>query len=577
MRPRRAVRGPIARASRASKTRIRDFLKILISRCRNDLPDRPTRLRAPGVRFGPLVEGSRNDARPAPEDTDVTYQLAPFRSIPLDEPLLELLLAEHEAVAVPRLARLWNYYRNALAEPAATGASTEAPFQKVGLPPRLHNSPRLVRDDRFQREIVIENDIAWRIHTLVDFMFPAPPRLRSRADDPRKRAEIESVLGEIIEANGGNALWQDSALLGAVYGHVDFLLDSSRLASLPRRSASAASGPSPGAAPSSPAFRDLLERISDAVVIETIEAPRAIPLLNAADYRELDAYIMHIEQPVHGVEQDSLLRRLTRRLVSAGLERGKRATVTVTEIFSTAAHQRYEDGTLVAESINRLGRIPVVHIQNLSQPYFYHGLSDVEPLIPLQDELNTRLSDRANRVTMQSFRMWLGKGIDGFTERPIGPGQMWMTDNLDASIEAFGGDADSPSERAHIEELREALDKASGVTPAAAGHIKARVGNLTSENALRISLMGTIAKVKRKRITYGAGIQRLCELILHALDVHGIYRTSPRDRRVEVAWTDPIATDETRRITDALAKAELGVPGHILRAELGYPDGAEAS
>ena len=42
----------------------------------------------------------------------------------------------------------------------------------------------------------------------------------------------------------------------------------------------------------------------------------------------------------------------------------------------------------------------------------FEGLSDVEPLISLQDELNTRLCDRANRVTMQSFRMWLGKGID---------------------------------------------------------------------------------------------------------------------------------------------------------------------
>ncbi|MEE8155613.1 MAG: phage portal protein, partial [Phycisphaerales bacterium] len=150
--------------------------------------------------------------------------------------------------------------------------------------------------------------------------------------------------------------------------------------------------------------------------------------------------------------------------------------------------------------------------------------------------------------------------------------QMWVTDNLDASIEAFGGDADSPSERAHIEELREALDKASGVTPAAAGHIKARIGNLTSENALQISLMGTVAKVKRKRVTYGAGIRTLCELILHALDVHGIYQTDAVDRRVEIVWSDALPTDETRRISDALAKAQLGIPLDVLRAELGYRD-----
>ena len=57
----------------------------------------------------------------------------------------------------------------------------------------------------------------------------------------------------------------------------------------------------------------------------------------------------------------------------------------------------------------------MIHIQNLPQPFFYAGQSEIEPLIALQDELNTRLSDRANRVTFQSFKMYLGKGIEHFT------------------------------------------------------------------------------------------------------------------------------------------------------------------
>jgi hypothetical protein len=149
---------------------------------------------------------------------------------------------------------------------------------------------------------------------------------------------------------------------------------------------------------------------------------------------------------------------------------------------------------------------------------------------------------------------------------------MWTTDNPEASIEPFGGDTDKPSERAHKTELREAHDRASGVNPAAAGHIRARVGKHTSENALRISLMGTIAKIKRKRVTYGAGIQSLCELILHALDVHGIYRTTAAEREIEIVWADALPVDESRRIADAIAKAQLGVPAEVLRRELGYSD-----
>jgi hypothetical protein len=422
------------------------------------------------------------------------------------------------------------------------------------------------------------------MHTLVDFMFPEAPGTVSAASGAKGR-EIEAILQHVFTANGGTALWQDAALLGSVYGHVDFLLTCDRLASLSStRSPSRGTGPGDapskpftnGAASNSQRVDDLINAIGSRITIETVEAPRAIPLLSRSDYRTLDAYIIHFEQIINDVEQDGWLTRLLRNIQATrnrlASSQARRASVTVTEIISAAHRQRYEDGVLVAEHINRLGRVPVVHIQNLSQPLTYTGLSDVEPLIPLQDELNTRLSDRANRVTMQSFRMWLAKGIDDFTEQPVGPGQMWQTDNLDAAIEAFGGDADSPSEKQHIEELREALDKASGVTPAAAGHIRARVGNLTSENALRISLMGTIAKTKRKRITYGAGIAQLCELILHALDVYGVYRTQPNERKVDITWADPIAADESRRIADALAKAQLGVPASVLRAELGYPD-----
>src|SRR5690606_4574016 len=138
------------------------------------------------------------------------------------------------------------------------------------------------------------------------------------------------------------------------------------------------------------------------------------------------------------------------------------------------------DGELAEEHELRFagGRVPVVHVQNVAQPYRYEGLSEVEPLIPLQDELNARLSDRASRVTMQSFKMYLVKGIEGFDAMPVGPGQIWCTENAQASIEAFGADASSPSEESHIKEIRDALDKTSGVPPLATGVVQGRVGNL---------------------------------------------------------------------------------------------------
>jgi hypothetical protein len=173
---------------------------------------------------------------------------------------------------------------------------------------------------------------------------------------------------------------------------------------------------------------------------------------------------------------------------------------------------------------------------------------------------------------MQSFKMYLGKGIENFTERPIGPGQMWMTDNPDAAIETFGGDGENPSEEAHIHEIRDALDKTSSVTAVAAGLLRGRVGNLTSENALRIVLMGLLARTEKKRITYGKGIAQVAELVLHALDVMNVLPTTPAERRVRLHWPTPIPEDESKRLKDAALKLKIGVPRKQVLAELGYSE-----
>ena len=181
------------------------------------------------------------------------------------------------------------------------------------------------------------------------------------------------------------------------------------------------------------------------------------------DYRLLNAYLIHQPQLSHDLEQPPFLNRLLRKPSTTSRKTVERTEVWTAESFETYLSHQAVTGkrqTRIDSGINRLGRLPVVHIQNLAQPFFYEGLSDVEPLIPLQAELNTRLSDRANRVTFQSFKMYLGKGIDGFTDRPVGPGQMWSTDNPDAAIHEFGGDASTPSEDQHISEISEALDKA---------------------------------------------------------------------------------------------------------------------
>jgi hypothetical protein len=481
-----------------------------------------------------------------------TYRLDAFSDVGLDEAMLKLAIDEHGR-AIPRLNQLWAYYRNAL-QPVGAGRDHAALYrqpQERGLPARI-----VGRSDDRRREVVIENDIAWRIQAMVDFMFGKPVSMVSTAQDAGLRTVIERVLDRVWEASGGLALLQDAALLGHVFGHVDLVVrvDEDGLRDALAR------------ADANPEARALAG--AEHIRVEVVEPRRGIPILDEHDYRRLKAYIIHYTREANE-PQRGVLTRLLPRLAG---QPPRRERVEVTEVIGPSASHVYENGALVWSRAGDAfgGVLPVVHIQNLAQPFEYEGLSEVEPLIPLQDELNTRLSDRASRVTLQNFKMYLGKGIDGFEKMPVGPGQLISTDNPDASIEAFGGDAHSPSEESHIQQVRDALDKTSGIPPLASGVIQAKIGNLSSANALRVTLMGVLSKTARKRVTYGAGIARACELILAALNHAGALRTRPTDRGVRLTWPDPLPEDVREQVMAAEAKARLGVPPQRVLAELGY-------
>lgn len=483
---------------------------------------------------------------------------------------VQRLLAAHEATTRPNLDLMWRYYRNPLTlsrsgDICGSGSSQRYDMgQRVGLPARLIGRADAGLDDRSRtREVVIENDIAWRIHTMVDFMFGKPVRLVSTAKGEQDRERIERMLDAVWEGAGGVSLLQEMALLGHVYGHVDLVLrvDEGRLETL--------AGTPDGADP---------WRVRECIGVEVIEPTRGVPVVSEADWRALTGYVIHASP----VEREESGRR---GVIGEWLESWRKGEAYrpeaggtadrvsgVTEVLDATSRRVFVDGELVEEHELRLtgGRVPVVHVQNVAQPYRYAGLSEVEPLIPLQDELNTRLSDRASRVTMQSFKMYLAKGVEGFDKVPVGPGQIWSTDNPDASVQAFGGDAASPSEEAHIKEVRDAMDKTSGVPPLATGVVQGRVGNLSSANALKITLVGLLAKTERKRVSYGRGMAEVSRMILTALDAAGVMETDPRDRGVRLEWPDPLPTDVVDETLAAKRKLELGVPTRRVLDELGY-------
>jgi len=464
------------------------------------------------------------------------------------------LIASHGAREVPRLDRLWSYFRNPLEPVGRAGLGAGVRYraaQESGLPDRVTGrGVDPIDPERGRREVVVENDIGWRVGAMVDFMFGSAVRIESLASDAARRDLIEDVLERVWERSGGIALMQDTATLGHVYGHVDLLVRADEAALL---------GATPKTAPG-------------AVSIEPIEARRGVPVVSEDDYRVLDAYaVLHGEVSGAGAAGPARRAILDRIL---GAPSGSGGGGGSGELITRNGWQRFEGGAVVARGRRVLlsGVVPVVHIQNMSQPFEYSGLGEVEALMPLQDELNTRLSDRANRVTLQSFKMYLARGIEGFDGSGVAPGTVWSTDNPEASITSFGGDASSPSEDRHIGEVREAMDKISGVPPLAGGVVKARLGNLSSANALRVTLMGLIAKTKRKRITYGRGIERASSMVLRALHEAGVLPTREDERGVRVRWGGLGPIGDVEALERAREEVELGADRASVLEGLGLDD-----
>ncbi len=506
---------------------------------------------------------------------------------------IEWLVDEHSVNIQRHFGRLWEYYSNPMVEASGLGACERkvsesgrcyVQAQEYGLPSRITGllhlanagvlGARPVKDIQ-RKEVVIENDIAWRVNAAVDFLFGKPISFVSKSPNKSTSAKIDAVIKALFAANGGISFFQDMAVLGSVYGFVDcfvrpgddIMARTAHFTNHQSRSNDVGSGRD-----ASDKFDEVLQ-LAKSIGLELVEAPRALPVLDENDYKITRFYVQHFIQKRNALSRKNSF--LSRILSGGKRSSDTRAVVSVTEITSATGWQRYEDKALVAEGELPWGFLPVVHIQNVAQPYYYEGLSDVEPLIPPQDELNTRLSDRASRITFQSFKMYLGKGIEGFEDKPISPGRMWYTDNPDASIEEFGGDTAAPSEELHIAEIREAMDKTSGITPVVAGILKGKVGNLTSAVALRLTLMGTLSKNERKRFTYSEGLKKICGMVLSILDTAGVFRTSPEDREIDIIFPSPLPENMTEKLREAQIKKELGVSTEQVLRELGYEQRAD--
>jgi len=268
------------------------------------------------------------------------FDLSIFEDQQLEADYIEWLIDEHSVDIQRHFSKLWEYYTNRMIEKyhigsagSKTSGSEKCYFQaqEYGLPSRItgHSYSALagvfgaqaVKEIQ-RKEVVIENDIAWRINAEVDFLFGKPISFVSKSPDTRKRAEIESILKAVFSANGGIGFFQDMAVLGSVYGFVDcFVRPGSEITQIIGSSQSFS--------------QEEVLYLAQSIGLELIEAPRALPVLDENDYKTIRYYVQHFHQKKNSVRNKG---SFLSRLLSPGKQSiDSREVVPVTEITSDSA------------------------------------------------------------------------------------------------------------------------------------------------------------------------------------------------------------------------------------------------
>jgi hypothetical protein len=258
---------------------------------------------------------------------------------------------------------------------------------------------------------------------------------------------------------------------------------------------------------------------------------------------------------------------------------GTRQVRTFTEITTDQSIEEYIDDQPLEGSPrpNVLGTIPVIHIPNFPIEGSPWGLSDVDPIIPLNREFNekaTEISDVINYHAQPVTVITGGKA----SNLEKGPNKVWGGLPKDAKVFNLDMTANFSGPLAYLEMLKASMHELTGVPHGALGE-KQAISN-TAGVALAIQYQSLMNRALVKHSQYGFGIERINELILLTMAVRephmmvfdpgkesdlkpGQYPIlDPHDPLTYETTTDfppPLPTDVLIKLNEIQGKMELGL------------------
>ena len=238
-----------------------------------------------------------------------------------------------------------------------------------------------------------------------------------------------------------------------------------------------------------------------------------------------------------------------RKEVETGVlfKRSTENTVIYKEFWTNNEITVYEDGEEVDRMTNPYGFIPFEQIKNFPIAGRTRGVGDLDDIIPLNVELNTKRSDVSEVIDYHSAPITLVYGAKiGNLEK--GANKVWGGLPKDAKVENLHLQGDLTASVGYTSELKTAMCEIAGIPETVLGGASA-ISN-TSGVALQYMNLPLIERTNVKRGCTQTGIQRINKMILFIAIQEGLIE-KPED----ISMKDFLAN--TVDFPDTLPKDEL--------------------
>lgn len=242
-------------------------------------------------------------------------------------------------------------------------------------------------------------------------------------------------------------------------------------------------------------------------------------------------------------------------------KRTSTTTVIYKEFWTNSEIVVYEGDKEVDRMENPYGFIPFVQIKNFPVAGRTRGVGDLDDVIPLNVELNTKKSDISEVIDYHSAPITLVYGAKiGNLEK--GANKVWGGLPKDAKVENLGLQGDLTASANYIAETKTAMCEIAGIPETVLGGASA-ISN-TSGVALQYINLPLIERTRIKRNCSTAGLKTVNEYILFIALYEGLIE-KPEDISMkdfvsnEVTLPDTLPKDELMELQKIQQEMTLGI------------------